>query len=134
MDWGRPIENASASNFTSSRSQPYYQASEQLAYVLGVGTATTLIFTVPAQTIYHIACIEIFNRDNTDRPITLRVVPAGADPDDASQDFFEEVIYARRLEVLYYPQIYPAGYKLVAVAEVADMLNVRVHGMNLVQQ
>ena len=117
--------------------QGNYYTSEQLAFVVGVGTDPTLLFLVPPQAVYNVTSVEVFNRDSVDQTITLRVIPPGEDVSDASFDFFEYVVPGRECippDLLHWDRVYPQGWQLVAVASAVDVINVRAHGMNLVQQ
>ena len=116
-----------------------YATSEQLGFVVGVtdAAAGNVVFLVPQGAAFNVTNTEVFNRDSGDQTLTFRVIPPGEVTSDVSFDFFEYVVPAREAippSILLGEKAYPQGWQLVAVASAPDVINVRVHGMNLVQQ
>lgn len=138
-DFGREIESpggsSSGQGWLASRPEPRYGSSQVLAEVRGLATTATTLFTVPDDAIYLVSSIDVFNRHTaTDLTITFRIVPATLLVTDTTCDFNEFLVQFRRKYTEHYEMVFPSGYRLVALASTANFLNVRVHGMDLVQQ
>lgn len=114
--------------------QGRYNTSEQLGFMIGVSATVAQVLLVPQGGIYVVTCIEVFNRDTVQQTVTFRVIPPNQVMTDATYDFDDVVCGGRSKVLRIFDQAYPAGYILAAIATAPDLVNVRVHGMNLVQQ
>ena len=122
------------SNSTTRGSKLVYNVNTVLARQTLTNVAGTVIFTVPAQVVYVMTNFSLFNSSPTVvATVTLRLV-ASDGVNDATSDYWSKPMRARGREYETVEEVLSPGYQIVAFADQAGLVNIKINGVNLVQQ
>lgn len=135
MEWGREIQGGTEAPINQDRARLIYSSSTVLArQQLDVVGGARVLLTVPPLTTYVLRSFSVFNTDAAARLVTIRLVaPTGVD--NATSDYWEKSV-APRTQGGETPleEVLTAGYQIVAYADVAAMVNIKINGAILTQQ
>ena len=122
------------SNHTTRGSRLTYNANSVLARQQLAATVGDVLFTVPAQVTYIMTNFSVFNSSFTDTVIaTMRLVAVDG-VNDATSDYWEAELRPRELQPWSVEEVLTPGYQIVAFADLANLVNIKINGVNLVQQ
>ena len=150
---GTMIEQSAAvqqpSNLTTRGSRLTYSsnsvlARQQLVSVAGFDvdvfdSATfssddTVLFIVPAQVTYIMTNFSVFNSSFKDTvTVTVRLV-ASDGANDSTSDYWEWPLGPREQKSHTVEEVLTPGYQIIAFADADALVNIKINGVNLVQQ
>ena len=136
VDWGRPTGEG-----IMRSPDPTSQDRARLAYFSNIvlvrtqlAATPTVVFTVPQKQVYVMRGFSVFNSDGAaSHTATLRLVPYGG-ANTSANDYWETTIPARTNSPWTLEEVLPGGYQIVAYADVASKLNLKINAALLVQQ
>ena len=122
------------SNLTTRGSRLMYRVNSVLARQQLTDTVGDVLFTIPARTTYVMTSFAFFNTSPTDTMTpTLRLV-ASDGVNDSTSDYWEYPLPPRRMLVVAVEEVLTPGYRIVAFADHPNLVNIKINGVNLVQQ
>lgn len=136
MEWGREIQSGTEVPINQDRARFTYNVGAVLArkQLPVVGDAARVLLTIPPQTTYVMKSFTVFNIDTVDRVVTIRLVaPDGVD--NNTSDYWEDTVTTRTVSgEMFIEEVLTAGYQIVAFADVANKVNIKINGAVLTQQ
>lgn len=121
-------------NATTRGSRLVYTANAVLVRQQLSNTPGDVVFVVPPQCTYTVTSFSLFNSDYaTTATVTLRLVaPDGVN--DPTSDYWEWAMDPRGQKYCTVEEVLTPGYQIVAFADSTNLVNIKINGVNLVQQ
>lgn len=134
MEHRQEPSSQQSTNQSTRGTRLVYNANSVIARETLTSVAGTVIFTVPVQAVYIMTNFSLFNSSSsTTATVTLRLV-ASDGVNDATSDYWSKAMSARDREHEVVEEVLSPGYQIVAFADSPGLVNIKINGVNLVQQ